>query len=525
MRLIRRLCLLCFFFATDSLVHAQDTLSLFYMTARYQLTEVHKAKIGQFLNSIDKSELDSVQIIGVADSTGNQRANDRLSLKRASQVERFLRGDGLILPTRLLAKGEDHDQTNALEKQRRVDIIFFAESPKEELPTNELTAEKEADSTCYIFVDNIIVEGFESIVQKGKKTYVQLEIDASNYVDSVKYYTVREDPKTKKPNLKVIKWKQVTTGEEWWRKIRYVALIPKEDFTKARIVRETKENCDTIPQDCGFRLSDTEVRIKTAQILAPAVFLLQNTRVKRKAFKRHFYRIEVPKSYVNSEAYYFDDFGKYPVEWFTKKGKKKRKCYYALVHEDLLMDGKLMIYKYFPATTCFKSGGKRSNWQGINCGTSNRWGRNKGTSSLGVEIGNRNVQPTHFGYIGLYAKRTWNSAEWNGLLGIDVQGNPLFSLRFDEHILGLRPLERLRRTDVYGFRAMSFYAGSTVDIIYLEQHNWAVNQDVHLGFDLTFPLKRMTFQRIFLEGGAMVGFVESASNVRPQFRLGAQFRF
>lgn len=144
---------------------------------------------------------------------------------------------------------------------------------------------------------------------------------------------------------------------------------------------------------------------------------------------------------------------------------------------------------------------------------------------MGVEIGNRNVQPTHFGYIGLYAKRTWNSAEWNGLLGIDVQGNPLFSLRFDEHILGLRPLERLQRTDVYGFRAMSFYAGSTVDIIYLEQHNWAVNQDVHLGFDLTFPLKRMTFQRIFLEGGAMVGFVESASNVRPQFRLGAQFRF
>lgn len=525
MQLIRRLCLLCFFFTIHSIVCAQDTLSLFYMTARYQLTDVHKVQIGQFLNSINKSELDSVQIIGVADSTGNKRANDRLSLRRASQVERFLKDNELILPMRLLAKGEDHDQTNALERQRRVDIIFFAESEKTEPFSNEVITEKEQDSTCYVFVDDLIVQGFESIVQKGKKTYVQLEIDASSYTDSVKYYTVREDPKTKKPILKIIKWKQVTTGEEWWRKIRYVALIPKEDFTKARIVQETKENCDTIPQDCGFRLSDTEVRIKTEQILAPAVFLLLNTRVKQKAFKRHFYRIEVPKSYVNSEAYYFDDFGKYPVEWFTKKGKKKRKSYYALVHEDLLLDGKLMIYTYFPVTTCFKGSRKPTRWQGINCGTSNIHEGRKGRSSLGVEIGNRNVQPTHFGYIGLYAKRTWNSAEWNGFLGIDVQANPFFSLRFDEHFLGLRPFERLRRTDVYGFRAISLYAGSTLDVIYSTKQNWTVNQDLHFGLDLTFPMKRMTFQRIFLEGGAMVGFVESASNVRPQFRLGAQFRF
>lgn len=527
MQLIRRLCLLCFFFAIHSGVRAQDTLSLFYMTARYQLTDVHRAQIGRFLNTLDQSQLDSVQIIGVADSTGNQRANERLSLRRASQVERFLKDNGFNLPTRLLAKGEDHDALNSLEKQRRVDIIFFANSPEEyeESLSSEVISKIEADSVCYIFADQIIVEGFETIIQKGKKSYVQLEIDASIYTDSVKYFMVREDPKTKKPNLKAIKWKKMVTGDEWWRKTRYIALIPKEDYTRARIVRESKEDCDTIPEDCGFRLSDTEVRIKTEKVLVPAMFLLQNTRVKRKVFKRRFFRIEVPKQYVSSETYYFDESGKYPVEWFTKKGKKKRNCYYANVREELLENGELMIYTYFPVTTCFEKERYCRHAVGIQCGTGNNRDRVTGKTSLGVEVGNKNVQPTHFGYIGLYAKRTWNSAEWNGLLGIDVQGSGLFSLRFDEHFLGLLPFGSLGKTNVYAFKTISLYAGSTADVIYSDQQNWAFNQDLHLGIDLTFPIKRMTFHRIFLEGGAMVGFVESASNVRPQFRLGAQFRF
>ena len=267
------------------------------------------------------------------------------------------------------------------------------------------------------------------------------------------------------------------------------------------------------------------MRIKTASVLVPAVFLLQNIHVQRKVFKRHFFRIEVPKQYVSSEAYFFDESGKYPVEWFTKKGKKKRNRYYANVHEDLLDNGELMIYTYFPVTTCFEKNRHFRHVVGILCGTGNYRDRLLEKTSLGLEIGDRNIKPTHFGYLGLYYNYSRWGNELNLSLGMDTRAAPYVAFRYDRHLVNLRPLSLWRNTQVYGSMNYSIYSGTMLDYNYKKNNESMLNHDFHLGIDYTRPQHTFSVQRVFLEGGIQVNYLESPLLFSPKFVLGLQFRF
>lgn len=521
MRLIRRLFLLSFLFTIHSGAHAQDTLSLFYMTARYQLTDVHKAQIGRFLNTLDKSELDSIQIIGVADSTGNLRANERLSLRRASHVERFLKDNGFILPTRLLAKGEDPDAENDLQIQRRVDLIFYFKENQNSIANQEQILEPDTED-CFVSYDHLNVISHTSVVNKGKKNYIQIEVHTGDFADTQKLYTLHVDSDSKLPSLKKVKWKVMETGEDWARKPRFVTTVPLEDFLQHGIVKKAEISCDSVPVECGFRLSDTTFHLESSVRMVEATFLLPNVRVKRKFFRRKYYKIIAPAEYTGEESWFYDEEGKNQVFWYEKKGRRRKKNRYAEVHRDLLKNGALELYHYVNVSPCYCQFHPCNNKRfRLPCRPMNE----NPIISYGLEIGDRNIKPTHFGYLGLYYNYSIWGNELNLSLGMDTRAAPYVAFRYDRHFINLRPLSLWRNAQVYDAARYSIYSGTTLDFNFRKNNESMLNHDFHLGIDYMRPQHAFSVQRVFLEGGIQVNYLGDPLLFSPKFVLGLQFRF
>jgi hypothetical protein len=515
---MRRACLIVFLFLQWCLstpIYAQDTISLFYATAKFRLTEDHQQQLTNFLEWQELTLLDSIQIIGVADSSGNVVSNERLSLKRASQVQHFLMNKSIVTPMRLLAKGEDPMVSNAMSKQRRVDILFFYNKA---VIADDLELEEKLidDEFCYVLADSFLLACNQTIIQKGKKEYVQLEMEPSFYSDSLRLYSVSEDDKTRLPVLHLVKWKSVTTGESWWLSQRYIATIKKSDFDRFRLVMKSNIPCDSLANDCGFRLSDQDIQLNNNMQLDVAVFLMNNLRIKQRFFNKRKLRIEVPRKFIDLNKVYYFGLKKIEISWHTRKGKRHQKYYYA----DVKMDGKnsseFTIYTSHVGS-CFVqqiTGGS----QGLKCRITT-----DNSSSIGFEIGDRNAIPSHLGYLGLYAKHCWDRSEVNLLLALDTDWDPFLSARFDYHFIGVNKSGFSVKPIVYSGRWFCLYGGTTLNVVLQNAEQLMSNHDVHLGIDVTNYSTHRSFQRIYLEGGPMIQYTALSQPIQPQFRLGVQF--
>lgn len=116
------------------------------------------------------------------------------------------------------------------------------------------------------------------------------------------------------------------TGKKWWRKQRFVALIPKREYDKYKVFTLADLPCDS----CSQVLSKESKKAKTKDNLYIGYFTMKNMQVKPKFFNVSELKIRVPSEYVNPELkYYVGCDWNHRLKWETKRGKRKSLYYYS----------------------------------------------------------------------------------------------------------------------------------------------------------------------------------------------------
>ena len=300
---------------------AQDTLSVYFNFGSSKINKEYRS-LNAVLKDYNLSDVDSIQFIGYADSVGKSRANLNLSLKRGANVYEFCKGTiGEDIPVAIIARGEGPLENPAL--NRRVDIIlYYKVIPEEGISKDEIV--KDVVSDCFYIDYNALDYCHTSEIVRKKKKYIQIEAPVTiNFPLRKLYYVV--SGKDGKYNVRRVSWKKKITGHFWWRKKRYVALVPKESFDDYKIFVLRDGPCEKCSVDwfgMGVLITKLEYR--------PDMFLMQNFQARFTIRKRKYLKIRVPKEYVNqSEPYFYGTEGWYKqLEWTTKRIGVKRKRYY-----------------------------------------------------------------------------------------------------------------------------------------------------------------------------------------------------
>lgn len=109
-----------------------EEISIFFESNEYQLSADQKVKVIDFL---DKSDIQSIELYGFADTLGNIQANQKISELRVNEVKEAILSwyDNVLIITK--ASGEKHAHGVEFDNQRRVEIVvnYGLEEPEVEL--------------------------------------------------------------------------------------------------------------------------------------------------------------------------------------------------------------------------------------------------------------------------------------------------------------------------------------------------------------------------------------------------------
>ena len=114
-----------------------DSLQLFFDSAKFSITEAHKAQLHSFFKDIKLDEVLQIRIKGYTDFIGNHVYNNKLSKKRAKATYMFVTQNYKFTAIAQQGLGElDEDVADATieggnSKHRKVDLILSYEKPKE----------------------------------------------------------------------------------------------------------------------------------------------------------------------------------------------------------------------------------------------------------------------------------------------------------------------------------------------------------------------------------------------------------
>ncbi len=118
-----------FFLISINLYSQDDSLSIFFESAKFDISYNQQVKLERFIANLDNEKYNGYKMYGYADYVGNADYNLKLSQKRLDAVREFLisRGvtDEMIIDN--IAKGELSDKSEneiGNSKSRRVDIIY-----------------------------------------------------------------------------------------------------------------------------------------------------------------------------------------------------------------------------------------------------------------------------------------------------------------------------------------------------------------------------------------------------------------
>ena len=144
-----------------------DSLNIFFETDKYEISIIEKNKIHKFLEKVDTLHLKSITVNAFCDDRGSVNYNRELSIKRANNIEDFLREINIKKTLTYNTSGKGKLELNDSESKstsqqrnfnRRAVIYFYYEYPKkkntqENIVTLKETANynsdvKQDDSTC-----------------------------------------------------------------------------------------------------------------------------------------------------------------------------------------------------------------------------------------------------------------------------------------------------------------------------------------------------------------------------------------
>lgn len=138
-----------------------DSLNIFFETDKYEISIIEKNKIQKFLEKLDTLHLKSITINAFCDDRGSVNYNEELSIKRANNIEHFLREINIKKPLTYNTSGKGKLKLNDLKSKstlqqrnfnRRAVIYFYYENPKKKIVKENILAFEETKKQIYVQV-------------------------------------------------------------------------------------------------------------------------------------------------------------------------------------------------------------------------------------------------------------------------------------------------------------------------------------------------------------------------------------
>ena len=168
-------------------------------------SELNRRSKDRLLIFLEKKGISAVEILGYADSTGNQKRNEQLSLDRAKSVRSFLLENGL--ETQFIAATEGRGERTTFEdlsKNRVVIIKYVLLTPVDDSPDIDGELKKEIRSAEIEEVDHISKTRDGELNQE---TVESLKIGDILNIGGIEFQPVRHvlTKRSQKPLKKLIK--------------------------------------------------------------------------------------------------------------------------------------------------------------------------------------------------------------------------------------------------------------------------------------------------------------------------------
>jgi len=507
-------------------VAAQEVFSIYYPSGDYKLLDDNKEQIKKYIFARDLKKIDSLQVIGFADSTGNKRLNFRLSKKRAEKVKDYL---SEILPAKTFissfARGEENALRNPNENHRRVEIHLFYAGRRMVEDTTEQYEYFGNTKTCFILADSVMKNCNIIRFNDGRTNVVILEMEPHLFSKNQVYYTLTRNSQY----AKIVKWKLELSGDGWWRHERYRAKIKEADFEAYGIL--TKKQVRTDYNECIVCDQDMSAPLKLKSELLPEVYVMQNLQLRKKMLEGE-YLLVVPRDYVSlARYYYFDRNYDQPIVWRTKWGIRNRPYYFAAVPDGYLKNKDWNIYSN--RSTCIPAGDStRINYplDTLNphqCLPESRGGLN--ALEYGLEAGYWNYD-FQAATISGYLQYTGTRFEHSLNIGVDLKARVWAMVKTDYLIFSYDPFKQTfignaNRSLIHDFHpTLGVYAGSNLTFLN-DRNNAGLVHALYIGMVYKNNPFSFAFDRFYSNLGIATNYLHAGGlNFSLYLQVGAKFK-
>ncbi len=486
-----------------------------------------KTELNDFIFTHDLKFVDSIALIGYADSTGQKQKNQKLSERRVKTVKSHLVKIGIhdTVPIFTNAMGEESDQGNKnLENHRRVEIVlFFTKAYVPPAEEEERPSTGFVNANCYLDALDVMSKANISYFMKGNTRFVKLEMEVRQFDASQRYFSLTA--RNRYPKL--LKWETETTGYWWWKHPRYVTSVKAKDFERYGVVVLHQADTNNL-EDCTICGTDPISSYGLSTRLLPNNFVMQNMLIKKRILPTRI-EMKIPKEYISlGRTYYLDSLTSYPINWTSKPGRKAAPFYFAEIPVQLFnsKDFQVFSYRYY----C-KDAELPYNTNAVDTIRPNICGFTGGSIydfSLGLELGYRHFTRDE-GFISAYFQAPMRNFCFQANVGYTSKNRILGGLQADYHFFGFAPFSeyRLASNQVVvseEHRIVSTYAGTSFTGLFGDNWNSILNE-YYLGIDFNNRTNGLGFERIFVQAGAAFDYAGKASEEIFSVRAGMQFRF
>ncbi len=507
-------------------VVSQEVFSIYYPSGDYKLLEENKQQINQYIFAHNLRKIDSLQVIGYADSTGKKRLNMRLSKKRADKVRDYL---VKILPpkTRVssFARGEENALRNPVENHRRVEIhLFYAGKRLVEDSTDQYEYFGNT-KTCFVLSDSIMKNCNIIRFNDGRTNYVILEMEPHLFSKNQVYYTLTKNSQY----AKIVKWKLELSGEGWWRHERYRARIKEADFESYGIL--TKRQVRTDYNECVVCDADMSAPLQLKSELLPEVSVMQHLQLRKKMLEEEYLLI-VPREYVSaSKSYYIDPAYDHELVWHRKFGIRNRPYVFATVPAGYLKNQDWNVYSN--RSICIPSGDSlRINYPldtlaPHRCLPESRGGLNALEYGLEAAYWNYDSRATVFSG---FVQYTGTHLETGLNLGIDLKARFFALLKADYLLFSYDPFRQAlignaNRSVIHDFHpTLAAYAGTDLTFI-SDQPDAGLVHALYLGAAYKNNPFSLGLDRFYTNLGISTNYLRSGGlNFSLYLQIGVKFK-
>lgn len=466
---------------------SQEVLRVYFEYGKSQPKEGEKARFDQWFEQFDLMSIDSIVLVGFADSTGKLENNLKLSIKRAENIRMWIKNDGSeSFPIKVIGRGEKKKKIE--EKDRRVEVSVWVN--KMDADSGSLKTETDSNqenAPCYLVDYEFLQHCFVDYVTIKNVSYAKLYIETKDFNrrKKVKYfYYTQESGKNK---LNRVKWMKKESGIDWYQRSRYEALIPEKSFLKNKIVYHEPKSCDSCFKDSLFAISNDQSVCYTVDW-----FISQNHQYKIGFLNFKSVKVRIPAMFFDSSIVYYDGFSRQRLTWFTKKRKPNYK-YTKL---------RISNFNFSSITKELPCCGTRS-YNGGRCGKFPTDKRN----AIVMEIGNNRLANLNHFYAGMGYFYNGDAINCSILGTVDQKMNPGYRANFKVNFLSV-PIQFLSPIQIWR-------NGSRLNVI-------GNGKDFEIGIGTEL---RQRFQDKYMEADLYSSLNYNLGRFKLFFNAGAGYRF